>query len=236
MTYHSFLIIFITAWLPLAFFSTLRGGLPSSIQLVTSQKHYGPDGPWQAVSVWLGSQRTQADLYPGGAYGSPILNPSGSEVSDNKSIELVFNDDHLSWPLGALKYRGKQRYIMDQLGITRTGPETVQRLSILLVTNVSMISSDGSKYPVQLGGLSLGGLSANQSFTTSDDGSSPPVNASLLPGSLLQQNLVSTSSYGLHVGSAALGPPLSLWVGGYDGSRIVGPVSVQDLPVDGILS
>lgn len=246
MVYHSLLILFILALLHLS--SAFRDGEPSPMQLVTSQKHYGPDGPWQAVTVWLGSQKTKVDLYPGGTYGSPILsntlcdgvqaypcgsgglyNPSNSALCDNSSIELQMKDDHLSWPLGAVKYRGHQSYIMDQLVISAGGID-VQNLSILLVSNASMIYPDGSNYPVQLGSLSLGGLAVNQTFSYYDTAKErPPINASLLPGYLWEQNLIPSSSFGMHLGSATFGPPLSLWLGGYDRSRIVGPVSVQSL-------
>lgn len=214
--------------------------------MVTSDKHYGPDGPWQAVTVWLGTQRTQIDLYPGGSYGSPILsnticdgakaypcgsgglyNPSGSGLFDNTSILLKESGDHLGWVLGALNYRVHRSYCMDQLRISSTAEVDVQNLSILLVNNVSMIYPDGSKYPIQLGTLSLGGLATNQSFSYSSG--KAPLNASLLPGSLWEQHLIPSSSFGMHLGSATFGPPLSLWLGGYDESRIVGPVSVQVL-------
>lgn len=243
MVNHSFLILLILALLKLS--SASLNGEPSPIQLVTSQKHYGPDGPWQAVTVWLGSQETQVDLYPGGTYGSPILSnklcaaakiypcgsgglydPSGSRSSDNTSILLRAADDHLGWPLGAVKYRGDILPIMDQLLIS-PGREIVQNLSIILVNNASIIYPDGSSYPIQLGTLSLGGLATNQTFT--HDSGEAPVNASLLPGYLWEQHRIPSSSFGMHIGSASFGPPLSLWLGGYDGSRIVGPVSVQVL-------
>lgn len=39
--------------------------------------------------------------------------------------------------------------------------------------------------------------------------------------------MIPSASYGLHFGSAALGPPLSLWIGGYDQSRVLGLISAQ---------
>lgn len=244
MVYLSSLILFILALLHLS--SAFVDGEPSPMQLVTSQKHYGPDGPWQAITVWLGSQRTQVDLYPGGTYASHILSntlcdgvkaypcgsgglydPSDSGLSDNTSILLNIDDDNLEWPLGALNYRGHQSYIMDQLRIS-AGGVNVQNLSIMLVSNAAMIYPDGSNYPVQLGTLALGGLATNQTFSY-DSGNKAPVNASLLPGYLWEHHLIPSASFGMHLGSATFGLPLSLWVGGYDGSRIVGPVSVQVL-------
>lgn len=214
---------------------------PNPIQLLTSDKHYGPDGPWQAVTVWLGTQQTQVDLYPGGSYGSIILseticvgftaypcgsgglyNSSGSKAFDDHSIQ-IFEWGDQGWVLGALKYYVNRKYSMDQLYISPNGVY-VSNLSILLVEDVSMIYPDGSYYPIQLGSLALGGAFPNQTFHIPDRAD---INASLLPGFLLEQNRISSSSFGMHLGSATLGPPLSLWLGGYDRSRIVGPVSIQ---------
>lgn len=64
----------------------------------------------------------------------------------------------------------------------------------------------------------------NQSFSRGTD--APAINASLVPG-YLWENQVIPSSYGLHIGSAALGPLLSLWIGGYDQSRVLGSISSQ---------
>lgn len=239
MVNHLLFVLLLPASLHLS--SAFRAGEPTPIQLVTSDKYYGPDGPWQAVTVWLGTQRTPVDLYPGGTYGSPILsntvcdgvkaypcgsgglyNPSGSRLFYNNTAQIP---EDPGWVLGALKYRIHPLYCMDQLYISARGDEHVQNLSILLVDTVSMIYPDGTNYPIQLGTLSLGGASPNQTFSSGE----VFINAPLLPGSLWEQDLIPSSSFGMHLGSATLGPPLSLWLGGYDQSRIVGPVSVQVL-------
>lgn len=213
---------------------------PSPIQLLTSDKHYGPDGPWQAVTVSLGTQEAAVDLYPDSSYDSIILskticdgfkaypcgsgglyNPSLSSEFEDLSFEEVVASDK-AWVLGALKYRGSRtisRDLLNLLHISLNGPVWVSNLSLLLVKDVSMIYPDGSNYPIQLGNLALGGAFPNATYGA--------INASLLPGSLLEQNLISSSSFGMHLGSATLGPRLSLWLGGYDRSRIVGPVSIQ---------
>lgn len=226
--------------------SAFRGHEPTPIQLLTSDTHYGPDGPWQAVTVRLGTQQTRVDLYPGGNWASRILsnticdgvkaypcgsgglyNPSGSKSFDNTSIKFVDVNDQ-DWVRGALKYRARRKNCMDQLSISANEEEfIIKNLSIILVSNVSMTYPDESKYPIQLGSLSLGGSYPNQTFT--DMYGKVVVNASLLPGSLLDQHVIPSSSFGMHLGSATLGPPLSVWLGGYDGSRIVGPVSTQVL-------
>lgn len=238
MARHWVFIASVLASLPLS-----KQTKPSPIQLNTTSTYYGPDGPWQAVTVWLGSPPIAIDLYPGGSYGSYILSreaceetsspcgsggvfdPSHSSTLDNNSIQYVeFSlNPQILGDTAAVKYRGKARYVMDQLAGEQNQGWRVQNLSIILASNMSMIYPDGSKYPLQVGLLALGAPSINQSFTT--DG--PSINASLLAGSLKEQNQIARSSYGLHVGSASLGPKLSLWIGGYDASRIIGPVSAQ---------
>ncbi|KAL8727697.1 MAG: hypothetical protein Q9166_005870 [cf. Caloplaca sp. 2 TL-2023] len=99
----------------------------------------------------------------------------------------------------------------------------VPNLSVRMITEVSTIYPDGSHYPVQLGQLALGASNSNQSFTQYGD--EPAINASLVPGYLWDQGTIESASYGLHIGSAALKLPLSLWFGGYDQSRVIGPVS-----------
>jgi hypothetical protein len=62
-------------------------------------------------------------------------------------------------------------------------------------------------------------------------------NASLISGYLYETGQIASNSYGLHIGSAALGIPGSAFVGGYDQSRVLGEVTAQSyalysLPID----
>ena len=79
-----------------------------------------------------------------------------------------------------------------------------------------MTIGEGVPYQLQAGQLSLG--SGTQLL---------PSNLSLIPGKLEAQNDIPSGSFGLHYSSAALGQNLSLWLGGYDQQRLVGPVSNQ---------
>ena len=209
-----------------------------------------PDGPWQAVTILLGAESTQLDLYPGGVYESVILSnqvckyktlvPCGSGNLFDSSASTTLDNHSILWQgqrdrlehlphldlAGALKYRGDAQNVMDRIYITNY-LVAVPNLSILLTDNMSVIYPDGSEYPLQVGYLSLASPTVNQSFSTSE--SEPSINASLLTGYYYSHNFISSSSYGLHIGSAALGLPLSLWLGGYDASRIVGPVSIQTI-------
>ncbi|MCJ1427016.1 hypothetical protein MMC29_004919 [Sticta canariensis] len=245
MVHHWVCIISVLASLPL---SPKNQNVPSPILLTPSSTHYGPDGPWQAVTVWLGSQPTAIDLYPDGGTTSTILSPQAcnaispgpwgsggvfdtslSTTIDDQSIQWVDFDSKISnrtlaWGRGALKYRGDGKLVMDRLAGDHGLEWTVQNLGSNLINNISMIYPDGSKYPLQVGGLALGSPK-DRSWTT--DG--PSIYASVLTGSLKAQDKISSSSYGLHIGSASLGTKLSLRIGGNDRSRTIEPVSVQPL-------
>ena len=64
MDYPWALMLFVLGWIPHSLLALQSGPLP--LQIPTASKHYGPDGPWQAVTILLGSEATQLDLYPGG--------------------------------------------------------------------------------------------------------------------------------------------------------------------------
>jgi hypothetical protein len=235
----------------------LAQSAPLPYMLKTSDKLYGPDGPWQAVQVQVGSNFAALDLYPGGAYGSQILSnelcsgvsaacgagglfdPSSSTTFDNTSITFgkVSNSANVDWTNGAMQYEGSSTMVTDDLTLLAgesavSGSQTVRNLSIVLVSKATMTYPDGSKYPLQVGQLSLGAPSVNQSF--SQPNGAAAVNASLLPGYLWAQKAIPSSSYGLHIGSAALHLPLSLWLGGYDKSRVLGSVSSQPCTNSGL--
>ena len=214
---------------------------PGPLQFPISNHVYGPDGPWQAVSVQLGDRGQDLDLYPGGTWSSNILttqlcqgisldpcgsgglfNPESSETIDDTSI----NFDRGKSGVSSLSTDGapvfaysNETYVLDQLQFQGV---TVANHSISIYSKLRMVYPDGS-YPLQVGFLSLG-PAFNQSFQDT-----LTVNGSLIPGDLVAQNLIPSNSFGLHIGISAVTPKLdlSLWLGGYDAARIVGPVSSQ---------
>lgn len=222
--------------------------IPLPSQVVTSTTHYGPDGPWQAVSVSLGEPPQPLDLYPGSTFETIILaesvckgirkdcgtgglfDTSASTTIDDTSIAYTGHSfgDTVDWTIGAMLIQGRASYIMDQLTIGYK-EVTVPNVSIRMMESVNVTYPDGTAYPLQVGQLALGASVANQSFSISSGRS---VNASLAPNYLQQHGYIPSSSYGMHIGSAALNLPLSLWLGGYDKSRVLGPVSAQPYSAD----
>ena len=223
------------------------------LQVIPSKKTYGPDGPWNAVSVKLGDPGQNIDLYPGGVFESHIFTnvlcdrvnvkpcgsgglytPENSTTLDSTSIGLPVTDGvQGQWSQGAqaLAVTGAS-HAMDNLiisGVGQNSDTTVANLSMILYPNISTVYPDGSRYPPQVGLMSLGAPNPNQTFPQD---SGPAINASLIPTYLQETKVIGSASFGLHIGSAALNLPLSLWFGGYDAMRISGQVSAHSYSPD----
>lgn len=242
MLSHSF--FFVLFYLVSMFQNTIARNDPVPFLVATSSRHYGPDGPWQAVSVSYGFPGQNIDLYPGRTFETIILtdsvckgvsltpcgsgglfNPDDSPGLDDSSIQYSDHNEGfgIDWTLGALRVGGDAHFALDQLTVHGQSDHAIANLSTRLIYNASIIYPDGTEYPPQLGQLSLGSSSATQQFSLGPD--VPPIEGNLIPGYLWETDVIPSSSFGLHIGSAALGPPLCLWIGGYDPSRALGFVA-----------
>ena len=139
---------------------------PLPVQLTPSTETYGPDGPWQAVTVFVGDPKQKIDLYPGGVYESTVFvtgicdditlrpcasggvyDPDRSDTLDDTSIEIDFDAD---WTSGAMYQPGKAQPVLEQVTIDDRN-QVVTNLSIDLVSELETIYPEGSRYPVQVG-------------------------------------------------------------------------------------
>ena len=227
-------------------------------QIYFSSRSYGPDGPWQAVNVGLGTPSQYIDLYPGGFWSSNILNTS---VCGNTTMTPVCYGDKA----GLLNSTASSTFAqypetggminvsasssnpgLVQAGLMGLGfdsltlndyPQPVQVIpsfDMFIVTEGYSRLPDGSEYALEVGSLALGAPDVNQTFVRGDG---TRINGTQLPNYLHSVGQIPSSSYGLHIGSATMGIPGSLFVGGYDQSRVMGPVSSQPynnnyLPID----
>jgi hypothetical protein len=226
--------------------------------LTWSSKAFGPDGPWQAVQIQLGTPSQTVNLYPGGAWESLIIgstvcnksssaclaknagvyNPSNSSTSVQVPISVAGSIQNASFTLtgGIQNLTGSASYVLDEMNIpAATGftATSVPSFDMLVVSEGHSILANGSTYPVQVGNLALGAEVQNQSWIEGNK----QINGTLITNYLYAGGQIPSNSYGLHIGSAQLGIPGSLYLGGYDQLRIVGPVSVQSygqssLPID----
>ncbi|KAJ5510033.1 Peptidase aspartic [Penicillium expansum] len=219
-----------------------------------SDEKFGPDGPWQAVTVSIGSNYSElvvpssvVALYPGGSWESKILL---SSICDNKSLSSVcygntaglFDSDisvtldndsislppygtwgYLGWgyadavPLYAKARRGTDWITIDGVNV----PD----VDLITISAGWQIYPGGQAYPLQVGTLSIGSPDINQIF-----GDSIKINTTFITSYLYDQEgstNIPSYSYGMHIGSASLGIPGSLLLGGYDQNRVMGDVSAQ---------
>ncbi|KAF8850424.1 hypothetical protein BDZ45DRAFT_193940 [Acephala macrosclerotiorum] len=255
-TFSKYLLLLLLIGLGLAANSN-----PQTVQW--SSKSYGPDGPWQAVTLSIGTPPQTFDLLPGGVWASPVLAPSvcANGVSCSVAKEAGFYNPSTSntafeidqtgkvvnsslggadAALGSLT--GSANWMFDTMSIHlrdgivgNTYFAEVQDFNMLVVSEAYETLPDGTTYPMQIGHLSLGAPEFNESWLHFPP--NPRWNGTLLPSALFEQGNTPSNSYGLHIGSEALGIPGSLNIGGFDPSRALGPVSSQvyainRLPID----
>ncbi|RDH31419.1 aspartic protease [Aspergillus welwitschiae] len=219
-----------------------------------SDKKFGPDGPWQAVSVQIGSNYTEiivpsseVALYPGGSWESKILlssicdnktlssvcygNIAGlfdSDISaslDNNSIEMppygTWGD--VDWGFtDAVPVYAKARRATDYITISGS---PVPDVDLIIIYAGWQTYPGGQTYPLEVGILSLGSPAINQTF-----GNVIKINTTFVTSYFYEQEgslNIPSYSYGMHIGSASLGIPGSLLLGGYDQNRVMGEVSSQ---------
>lgn len=188
---------------------------------------FGPDGPWQAVGVFVGD-----DDSDGQKHGVPLaLWPSAEDCSFIPTAEWSgnYSVDSSSSASRSSAHRGF--YIQDFNADGSVHFDTItfseQGGGTLARTNGSVIAADefyqelpnGKMLNQSVGILGLG--PTRDEMRGEEDYSHP---------SLLEQlkadRKISTASYSLHVGSVALDQPGSLILGGYEQNRVIGQPGV----------
>ncbi|KAI9740130.1 MAG: hypothetical protein M1818_004881 [Claussenomyces sp. TS43310] len=229
-------------------------------EVAWSSRSYGPDGPWQAVTVSVGTPSQNFDLLPGGSWMSNVLSPSvcrdtveslscspqasgfynvsASSTSYITPVTSFVHNDSFAGVMGALPLFGNATWAFDEItfssGYPSAGSVTVPDFDMFVISEGYSTLPDGSEYSLEVGNLALGAPDVNQSWARSGDSR---WNGTLLTSYLYETGQTPSNSYGLHIGSAAIGIPGSLYVGGYDQSRVLGAVSTQEygsdnLPID----
>ena len=206
---------------------------------------FGPDGPWHAVTVGVGTDAagnplSQVNLFPGGGGESIVFNtdycsnsdtffcPAGKaglwDVKNSRTaMQNVREAPATVWEWGssaAIDQTGLASEVVDQMTIsTLQGLVTVNNTALASVSADDFHLPDGSPWAQMAGSLSLGG--ANLDFKN--------VTGHTIPAYLAGEYEISSNSAGLHYGSANLGLEGSLVYGGYDQSRAIGEVGVFQL-------
>ncbi|PWY93040.1 hypothetical protein BO94DRAFT_622242 [Aspergillus sclerotioniger CBS 115572] len=203
-------------------------------QVTWSDKHFGPDGPWQAVTVSMGSNYSELvvssstlALYPGGSWESKILL---SSICDNKmlssvcygdtaglfdsDISVTFDNHSIGMPpygtWGDVDWGFSDAVPVHAKATRATDWITIEGASVPDVDLITISAGwqtypGGQAYPLEVGILSLGSPDINQTF-----GAVIKINTTFVTSYFYEQEgslNIPSYSYGLHIGSASLGIP-----------------------------
>ncbi|KAG9850658.1 hypothetical protein KCU98_g4236, partial [Aureobasidium melanogenum] len=241
------------------FFSCINA--QNYLEVDWSQRTYGPDGPWNAVSVQVGGmqnstpiklQQVQVDLYPGSHWSTYIPTnvscDSAAQSSCGQGVTWLPSLDHGTQPSPewnvSIEWQPTFNYNNTQTNIQGSvipqaitmGGQTIYAADLVSVgsdddyeggVNSVTYPNGVTAFP-QLGLLALtAGLNKKdtyQQFANSDTNSTAGYASVWIPGGyLFNQSIIPSYSYGLHIGAAALNYTGSLYLGGYDKARVIGP-------------
>ncbi|KAL2809110.1 aspartic peptidase domain-containing protein [Aspergillus granulosus] len=222
---------------------------PSPYVMNWSTQSYGPDGPWQAVTIQVGSNKQHIALYPGANYASTIFadsicdnttlsetcyaaragiyNQSQSTTSTSLDQDGSLSSSSAPWNVFYWNVQGgsRQASIGDQVTLTNGGETamSIPNVSFTTVYDTYQTYPNGRSYPVSVGYLALGAP------WTRDTSSSSGLTLNMMAAWLYTSNRIPSYSYALHIGSVHPPIPGSLVLGGYDRARLIGQASSQPL-------
>ncbi|KAF3912882.1 hypothetical protein AA313_de0206103 [Arthrobotrys entomopaga] len=211
---------------------------------------YGYDGPWYGVPIKIGSDKQTVNLFPATQDAFTILSTATCDTytgcdasekgglynvsSDSRSYNNTIDVQYLG--LNAIPYgvtwgtRGVSTAQFAQLELGQ-GPDalTVVNASVMRVDDITMFFGTSADRSVGMsnGFLSLGGVEDEQIFGSYE--AAVPLNY------LANRSFIPSRSWGMHYPSAKLNQIPSLVWGGYDKSRIAGPVQSFDLNIGGLM-
>lgn len=230
-----------------------RTNAQSYLAIDWSERTYGPDGPWNALSVHVGgiqnstpiaTQQVQIDLYPGSS--SETYLPYNVTCDSTKTLCDSGRTWSPTYDPGTDPVTGKGFEFDDKTSNTyfkgptvgqaiTLGGQTVYQANLVsfeigatpLGQNIVTYPNGVKAYP-PLGLLALDAGTMDKAYQTSvvRRTTSPSIDSSSvwIPGGYLyNQGVIPSYSWGLHMGSAALDYPGSLVLGGYDKGRLIGP-------------
>ena len=198
---------------------------------------YGPDGPWQAISVSVGNSTgrqsgsflgSYAALWPSGGGVSMVLTAEagGNYTAANSSTSIdtkvsMGNSD--GWMASTAQNESSMGTgFFDIVTLTdKTQTGTSQANTTLVAEKEwAYLLPDGTNYTAPVGILGLGYPMSLNVRTVRQPQS--------ILHSLKEQGRIASATFGLHMGSVAFEQPGSLVLGGYEKNRALGPVGVFD--------
>lgn len=189
--------------------------------------HFGPDGPWQAVSFGLrypgDSEYATVNVYPGNLYDTvaalyvpteqACYNDTTGTCASGGTVGTLAYTNGSSWytylnhETGYYFYYNGSTAYMDALlpqGIEYPG-------TIVDVCKIAQVTyPNGRTVAAEVGLAGLGGSPLSRPYN-------PPL-------ALYSDDITQSNSFGLHIGAAQFDYPGSLIFGGFDRGRVIGPV------------
>lgn len=221
-------------------FTLTANSFATPVHVPPSSRSYGSNGPWTALTIWLGSYTPSTsdswqsiDVYPGGYFTTWLPSSSlcsgdqncgvGGQFSPLREIPAGLN---VVWQPGEGERNGTAGSVYlrgEVLPQSITFPDhgtwsshIVRNSTIASITDGHYnIGNGGATAPIELGSLTLG---ADRPWEFDSIDTWPP------PLYYARQSITASNSFGLHIGSAALNYTASMYYGGYDRGRTIGPV------------
>lgn len=213
-------------------------------------KGVGPDGPWRVLTLNVGFPDQLCDAYPGGQGPTllidervcqqmeqncplplPLLydrNASPYQPDNWTSLDEITAQEWDAARANILNLTGSARYLAERvtlLGNDRD-PFFGDNTTILLSKDFALNYPGRPKVAMSVGLLSLG-LPSDTMLVESQVPSETLTLYTLL-GNAAANNVISSRSWGLHIGSVMHKINGSLIFGGYDQSRVIDDVAVFD--------
>ncbi|KAL5333471.1 acid protease [Aspergillus crustosus] len=205
-----------------------------------SNQSYGPDGPWQAITLDVGSNRQPIAVYPGASYASTIfadsvcanttlssscyaaragtynISESTTSVSPDESSNSTSPWDVFYW---SVQGQSRQGTTADE--VTLDEQTVIPNVSFTTIYDTYQTYPNGRSYPVSVGNLALGAPRLRDT--------SSGLSLNMIAAWLYTSQKTPSYAYSMHIGSVHPPIPGSLVLGGYDRHRIIGEPSSQSI-------
>ncbi|KAI1107876.1 aspartic peptidase domain-containing protein [Jackrogersella minutella] len=196
-----------------------------------SNQSIGPDGPWPVFEMTMGGVQTVA-LYPGGriqpsyiiskAYCEDITGKCYASTAGlydpaqggSNIFNASTNDEYFTWGFDIVPQSHQWNSWFDNVTFSQEPDTSISNLWLALIDEGQVKLPGGGDYPLFAGCASLGG------------GEYPLPNGTSIsiPTQLYTRGKTASDSFGMHLGSRTTGPEPSLYFGGYDQKRVLGPI------------
>ncbi|PHH66072.1 hypothetical protein CDD81_597 [Ophiocordyceps australis] len=208
-----------------------------------SKTPVGPDGPWNAVEVSIGSNQHPLLFFPGRARQSFVIDHDYCALNytlDHCALTGSYTrDEYLDKSLTGLDTLPDASDFLSGIPMAGTAAKTyVDSFNMNFGTNVMsdmlmglinsqmMVYPNGSYVPLFAGCLSLGAENQTYPLVFPPGYNRTDINATNIPSFLFANSYTPSISFALHLGSAVAGSAVngSLMFGGYDRRRVLGGV------------